>query len=120
MVIPGDSRSKWARVELGVLQWGSVLGLILHILYTADIPPLIAKHDTTGHLYADDIQAFDMVHQLINLHWFPLLMLLPVIYTSGWHPTNCVLILVINRVLPFAKIYSLIRIIGVECARMLG
>src|SRR6218665_3217663 len=97
MVIPGDSRSKWARVELGVLQ-GSELGPTLYILYTADITPLIAKHDTAGHLYADDIQAFDMVHQLINLHWFPLLMLLPVIYTSGWHPTNCVLILVINSV----------------------
>jgi|SRR6218665_3391135 len=57
MVILGDSRSKWARVKLGVPQ-GSVLGPILYILYTTDIPLLIAKNDLTCHLYADDIQAF--------------------------------------------------------------
>src|SRR6218665_2627875 len=59
MVILGDStcRSKWARVRLGVPQ-GSVFGPILYILYTADIPLVIDNHDATGHLYADDIQAF--------------------------------------------------------------
>src|SRR6218665_1807017 len=32
----------------------------MYILHTADIPlvGLIANHDATGHLYADDIQAF--------------------------------------------------------------
>jgi len=58
MVILGDSRSKWARVRLGVPQ-GSVLGPILHILYMANIPLVIANHDPTGHLYVDDIQAFE-------------------------------------------------------------
>ena len=45
------------RVRLGAPQ-GSVLGPILYILYMADIPIVIANHDMTGHLYADDIQAF--------------------------------------------------------------
>jgi len=59
MVILGDStcRSKWARVRLSVTK-GSVFGPILYILYTADIPLVIDNHDATGHLYADDIQAF--------------------------------------------------------------
>ena len=51
------SRSKWARVRLGVPQ-EFVLGPILYILYTADIPLVIAKHDATVHLYANNIQAF--------------------------------------------------------------
>ena len=52
-IILGDSRS---RFSVGVPQ-GSVLGPILYIPCTADILLLINKHDATGHLYADDIQA---------------------------------------------------------------
>ena len=59
MVILGDSRSKWARVGLGAPQGQrSVFGPVLYIHYTCDISPLIAKHDATYHLYADDTQAF--------------------------------------------------------------
>ena len=56
MIISGDSRTSWVLVKLGVPQ-GSVLGPLLYLLYTADISSLFAKHSTTGHLYADDVQA---------------------------------------------------------------
>ena len=61
MVVLGDSRSQWVEIKLGVPQ-GSVLGPILYVLFTADIPSLFAKHGATGHLYADNAQAF--VHGL--------------------------------------------------------
>src|SRR6218665_3670956 len=54
MVIYGDTRTPWVLVKYGVPQ-GSVLGPFLYLLYTADIP---AKHSSSGHLYADDVQAF--------------------------------------------------------------
>jgi hypothetical protein len=59
MVVLGDNRTQWVSVDLGVPQ-GSVLGPILYILFTADITSVLAKHSSTGHLYADDIQA--LVH----------------------------------------------------------
>src|SRR6218665_226754 len=36
---------------------GSATGL-LYLLYTADIPAIFSKHSSSGHLYADDVQAF--------------------------------------------------------------
>ena len=57
MVILGDSRTSWVPVKFGVPQ-GSVLGPLLYIMFTADIPLLFAKHSASGHLYADDVQAF--------------------------------------------------------------
>ena len=57
MVIAGNSRSNWVPVLLGVPQ-GSVLGPLLFILYTADITSLFTKYSATGHLFADDVQAY--------------------------------------------------------------
>ena len=59
MVICGDSRTPWVLVKYGVPQ-GSVLRPLLYLLYTADIPATFSKHSSTGHLYADDVQA--LVH----------------------------------------------------------
>jgi len=56
-IISGNSRSHWVPVIFGVPQ-GSVLGPLLFILYTADIPSLFPIHSATGHLFADDTQAY--------------------------------------------------------------
>ena len=37
---------------------GSVLGLLLYIIYTSDIPSLLASQAMLGQLYADDVQAY--------------------------------------------------------------
>ena len=47
----------WIPIILGVAQ-GSVLVPLLFILYTADIPTLFSRHLATGHLFADDVQAY--------------------------------------------------------------
>ena len=57
MVIAGNSRPNWVPVFLGVPQ-GSVLGPLLFILYTADVTSLFPSHSATGHLFADDVQAY--------------------------------------------------------------
>ena len=57
MIILGDSRTCWIPLKFGVPQ-GSVLGPLLYIMFTADIPLLFSKHSASGHLYADDTQAF--------------------------------------------------------------
>ena len=57
MIISGESRTKWIHVKLGVPQ-GSVLGPLLFILYTAEISSLFPLSGASGHLFADDVQAF--------------------------------------------------------------
>jgi len=37
---------------------GSVLGLILFLLYTADLLQLVRGHHLTQHAYADDLQIY--------------------------------------------------------------
>jgi len=44
-------------IKFGVPQ-GSILGLLLFVLYTADLVPLIAEHRLYSHLYADDTQVY--------------------------------------------------------------
>src|SRR6218665_325681 len=57
MMVLGDTRSSWVPVQFGVPQ-GSVLGPLLYILFTADISHLFPKYSASGHLYADDVQAY--------------------------------------------------------------
>ena len=37
---------------------GSVLGLLLYLLYAADIGPLLTQLGLLHHLFADDVQAY--------------------------------------------------------------
>src|SRR6218665_683816 len=57
MVVLGDTHSSCAPVQFDVPQ-GSVLGPLLYILFTADISRLFPKYSASGHLYADDVQAY--------------------------------------------------------------
>src|SRR6218665_1283103 len=57
MMVLGDTRSSWVPVQFGIPR-GSVLGPLLYILFTADISRVFAKYPASGHLYADDIEAY--------------------------------------------------------------
>src|ERR1043165_7369317 len=83
-IILGDTRTSWVEVKFGVPQ-GSVLGPHLFILYIADITSLFTKHSVTGHLYADDVQAFGHAPPSEQLSFDPL-MHCPLTSTSGCHP----------------------------------
>jgi len=53
----GSSRSAWVHAPFGIHQ-GSFLGLLLHIIYTADIGAMLSSHGLLHQLYADDVQAY--------------------------------------------------------------
>ena len=54
----GGKRSPWSQIHFGVPH-GSVLGPLLYVLFTADIPWLISPVDLGVQQYADDTQAYN-------------------------------------------------------------
>src|SRR6218665_2013190 len=52
-----SSRSSWRHIPFGLPQ-GSVLGLLLYILFTAEIGSLLASCSLLSHSYADDVQVY--------------------------------------------------------------
>ena len=53
----GGRRSGWRAIRFGVPQ-GSVLGPLLYVLFTAEIPQIIGSSGLNAHQYADDVQAY--------------------------------------------------------------
>ncbi len=53
----GDSCSTMTTLTCGVPQ-GSVLGPVMFIMYTADLPSIVQQHGLSLHLYADDTQIY--------------------------------------------------------------
>src|SRR6218665_879702 len=57
MVAHGSTRSRWVPAPFGLPQ-GSVLDPLLHIIFTADLGPLLAAGAVLSQAYADDLQAY--------------------------------------------------------------
>lgn len=57
MTVSVHSRTKWDPIVLGVPR-GFVLRPLLFLLFTADSTKLIPSHSDTGHIFADDVQAY--------------------------------------------------------------
>jgi hypothetical protein len=55
----GDVTSLLTSIQCAVPQ-GYVLGPMLLLLYTADLPTIIEQHQLTPHLYADDTQIYSV------------------------------------------------------------
>ena len=53
----GGRISGWRAIRFGVPQ-GSVLGPLLYVLFTAEIPQIIRSSGLNAHQYADDVQAY--------------------------------------------------------------
>ena len=68
-VVIGENFSSLMALDSGVPQ-GCVLGLLLFLLYTADILDILHQHGLEGHCYADDTQTY--IHCLVkdaqNIH----------------------------------------------------
>ena len=56
-IVIRDRRSHWRRVRTGVLQ-GSVLGPLLYVLFTSDVPRILAELNLGIQQYADNTQGY--------------------------------------------------------------